>query len=258
MERFHTAYDWIVTNLMEFGVNVGVALLILVIGWWLSNRVNAWLNRSLARTHADATIRPVLANVLMWAVRVVALAAALERFGVRTASIIAALGAAGLAIGLALQGTLQNIAAGFMILLLRPFRVGDYIEGVGNAIAGTVVEINLFHTRLTRVDGAGMFVPNSQLWSNAVSNYTVNGTRRIETSVAVPTAEVDRTIQNLQGLVSHDDHILHDPAPQVLVSELTETGARITVTAWANTDHFAEAKAALLARVHPVLETEPA
>ena len=254
MERVNTAYVWMVNNLMDFGVNVAVALLILLVGWWLSNRVAAWLNRSLMRTHADATIRPVLAAVLMWVIRVIALTAALERFGVRTASIIAALGAAGLAIGLALQGTLQNIAAGFMILLLRPFRVGDYIEGVGNAIAGTVVEINLFHTRLTRPDGAGMFVPNSQLWSNAVTNFTVNGTRRIEASVSVPTADVSRTLSALQGLVSHDAHILAQPAPQVLVSELTDTGAKITVTAWAETEDFARARAALLERVHPVLE----
>ncbi|NUO85213.1 MAG: mechanosensitive ion channel, partial [Cupriavidus sp.] len=121
--------------LVRFGINQGMnclaAILILLIGWWLSGRVGTAARAALGRTHVDATMRPLLANALQWMVRVLTLVLVLSQFGVQTASIIAMLGAAGLAIGLALQGTLQNIAAGIMLVLLRPFRVGQYIDAQG-------------------------------------------------------------------------------------------------------------------------------
>jgi small-conductance mechanosensitive channel len=246
-------WNWVVQHTLDFGLDTILAAIILIIGWWLSNRISALVMRSLSRTAADVTIRPVLASIIEWAVRLVALTAALDRFGVRTTSIVAALGAAGLAIGLALQGTLQNIAAGFMILLLRPFKVGDYIEGTG-AIAGTVKEISLFYTRLHKADGQGMFVPNSQLWSNAVTNYSVNSTRRIEAHLVVPHTEVANAIEKLRTLIDSDNRILTDPAPNVVVSDFTDIGTRITVYAWTQNADFLSVKSELLGQVPPELK----
>ena len=170
---------------MTYGIDILMALLILAVGWWMSNRVANTLRRALGRTNADATLTPVLASLALWAIRVIAIVAALGKFGIAAASILTVLGAAGLAIGLALQGTLQNIAAGLMLLLLRPFRVGDYIEGVGTT-AGTVNEIGLFTTRLTKNDGVIMFVPNSTIWANPVTNYSANERRRVVLNVSRP------------------------------------------------------------------------
>ncbi|MDR3428886.1 MULTISPECIES: mechanosensitive ion channel family protein [Silvimonas] len=253
MPTMQITSEWVLRNLMNFGVDAMLAALILIIGWWLSNRLSALLMRSLAKTSADVTIRPILTSIVMWAIRLIALTAALDRFGVRTTSIVAALGAAGLAIGLALQGTLQNIAAGFMILLLRPFRVGDYIEGSGT-VAGSVKEISLFYTRLTKPDGQGMFVPNSQLWSSAITNYTVNATRRIDASMVVPHTEVSTAIDKLRSLIEADSRILAEPAPNVVVSDFTDIGTKITVYAWTQNADFLAVKSELLGQVPPELK----
>ncbi|MBB5189825.1 small-conductance mechanosensitive channel [Silvimonas terrae] len=246
-------WNWLVQHTLDFGLDTVLAAVILIVGWWLSNRISALVMRSLSRTSADATIRPVLASIIEWSVRLLALTAALDRFGVRTTSIVAALGAAGLAIGLALQGTLQNIAAGFMILLLRPFKVGDYIEGAG-VIAGTVKEISLFYTRLNKADGQGMFVPNSQLWSSAITNYSANSTRRIEAHLVVPHTEVANAIAHLRMLIDSDNRILTDPAPNVVVSDFTDVGTRITVYAWTQNADFLSVKSELLGQVPPELK----
>jgi small conductance mechanosensitive channel len=137
-----------------------VAALILAVGWWLSNRVGTLFAKAFAHTHADPTLAPMLKAMGTWAVRVVAFIAALSEVGIATASVLAVLGAAGLAIGLALQGTLQNIAAGIMLLMLRPFRAGEGIEG-SCAAAGIVREVGLFTTRIERSDGNAVFLPNS-------------------------------------------------------------------------------------------------
>jgi len=170
------------TYLAQFAVSQGLnllaALAILVTGWWLSSRVSRALTRALQRTYIDDTLRPMLTAVAQWIIRILTIVLVLSQFGVQTASIIAMLGAAGLAIGLALQGTLQNIAAGIMLVLLRPFRVGQYIDAQG--VAGTVRETGLFMPELTTADGVCMRVPNGKIWGSAITNYSENPTRRLD------------------------------------------------------------------------------
>src|ERR1700744_5790416 len=170
-------------SLTAISMHLCAAALILVVGWWVARRVSRSLNRLLTnQSRMDATLRPILCHTSRWAIRVVAIIGALSQLGIQAASIVAVLGAAGLAIGLALQGTMQNIAAGIMLLLLRPFKVGDVIEGSG-AAAGIVREVGLFTTRIERGDGNLVFVPNSQIWSNPVINYSSGGTQRIKVDV---------------------------------------------------------------------------
>src|SRR5471032_2842690 len=189
-------------------VHLAVAAFIMVAGWWVSNRVGNFLAKSFAKTHIDPTLIPMLSSIGAWAIRALAAIAALSEVGIATASVLAVLGAAGLAIGLALQGTLQNIAAGMMLLLLRPFRVGDVIEGSG-AAAGIVREVGLFTTRIERGDGNAVFVPNSQIWSNPVINYSSGGTQRIEVEVELAQRkDVDAAIGELKKLVADEPRVL--------------------------------------------------
>lgn len=218
-------------------MHAAVAILILMLGWWLSNRLGALLSKGLSRTHADPTLAPMINAIGTWAVRVLVLFAALSEVGVATASVLAVLGAAGLAIGLALQGTLQNIAAGIMLLLLRPFRAGDVIEGSG-ATAGIVREVGLFTTRIERSDGNAVFVPNSQIWSNPVVNFSSGGTQRVEVEVDLAQRkDVATALDVLKKLTADDPRVLggNTLAPFVTASDYPQGGgAALRLAVWVN------------------------
>ncbi|GLS04622.1 membrane protein [Chitiniphilus shinanonensis] len=250
VERF---FDSLFNRAANYGIDLIVALLILLIGFWLARRLAGAMERLVVRAGGDPTAAPLLGAVVLWGVRILTLVNVLGRLGVQTTSIVAALGAAGLAIGLALQGTLQNIAAGLMLLLLKPFRVGDYIEGVGT-VAGTVREVGLFSTQLAKSDGAALYVPNSQLWSNAVTNYTRNATRRIEVSFQVTTAQVESGLALMREVVAADSRIQRTPEPAIAVADYTDTGARLSAQVWVDNADYTAVRAELLRRLRPELE----
>jgi small conductance mechanosensitive channel len=256
LDKLRPAYDFLLTAGVTYGFNVLMAVLILLVGWWVSNRVASAVKRALGRTNADATFTPVMASLVQWAIRVVAIVAALGKFGVAAASILTVLGAAGLAIGLALQGTLQNIAAGLMLLLLRPFKVGDYIEGAGTT-AGTVNEIGLFTTRLTKSDGIIMFVPNSSIWANPVTNFTANDRRRVVLNVIIPEDQnIEESLASIHRIVGTDPRIINDDTtkPWIAVSDYTDTGVKLNVAVWTNRTDYANVQADLLRQIKPSLK----
>jgi small-conductance mechanosensitive channel len=226
--------------LAAFSTRLCAAVSILLVGWWIARRVSLSLSRLLARqSRMDATLRPILCDTSLWGIRVVAIIGALSQLGIQTASIVAVLGAAGLAIGLALQGTMQNIAAGIMLLLLRPFKVGDYIDGGAGSVAGTVEEVSLFTTRLTKPDGICEYVPNSALWSNSIRNYSRNPTRRLDLEVEISVRDdVDGALQALRTLAAADPRALKEPAPQVMVSRFDDSTAVLNIRVWSNIDVF--------------------
>jgi small-conductance mechanosensitive channel len=219
--------------LAEFSMRLCAAL-------WISLRVARWLGQLLTRqARMDATLRPILHDTSLWGIRVIAIVGALSQLGIQTASIVAVLGAAGLAIGLALQGTMQNIAAGIMLLLLRPFKVGDYIDSGAGSVAGTVEEVSLFTTRLTKPDGVCEYVPNSALWSNSIRNYSRNPTRRLDLEVEISMRDdVDRALAALRALASADPRAIREPAPQVMVSRFDDSTAVLNIRVWSNIDVF--------------------
>jgi small conductance mechanosensitive channel len=231
-----------VTALLELGIDYGLnalgALGILVIGWIIANLVRRSLRRMLAKSgRVDATLQPVIANIVRYLILVFVLVAVLAQFGVQTTSVIAVLGAAGLAIGLALQGTMQNIAAGFMLLFLRPFGIGDYIDAGG--VSGTTEEIGLFVTTLKTPDGIYISVPNSQLWGTAITNYSRNPTRRIDLAVGIGYGDdIDRAQEVLLELAKGDERIHAEPAPQVLVKGLGESSVDLGLRCWTSIDDF--------------------
>jgi small-conductance mechanosensitive channel len=227
-------------GLAAFSTQLCAAVVILLAGWWIARRVSLSLNRLLARqSRMDATLRPILCDTSLWGIRVVAIIGALSQLGIQTASIVAVLGAAGLAIGLALQGTMQNIAAGIMLLLLRPFKVGDYIDGGAGSVAGTVEEVSLFTTRLTKPDGICEYVPNSALWSNSIRNYSRNPTRRLDLEVEISVRDdVDHALQALRTLAAADPRALKEPAPQVMVSRFDDSTVILNIRVWSSIDVF--------------------
>lgn len=251
--KIETAWNFLVQFSLHQGLNAIAALLILIAGWWLSGCAAAAIHRALDRTHVDETIRPLLASAIQWMVRVLTIVLVLSQFGVQTASIIAMLGAAGLAIGLALQGTLQNIAAGIMLVLLRPFRVGQYIDAQG--VAGTVRETGLFMTELTTADGVCLRVPNGKLWGSAITNYSENPSRRmdIETTVAFG-SDMHKGLDALRKLLSDEPRLLPEPKPEAMVVNYTQQGITLNLRCWTSNEHYWAVRYAFYERIKHVLE----
>jgi len=212
--------------------SIALGLLALAIGWWLSGFVAAKLHTMLAKSKAvDDTIGPVLCQLARYGILIVTLVIVLSQFGVATTSILAVLGAAGLAIALALQGTLSNIAAGVMLVWLRPFSIGEYIEA--DSIAGTVNEIGLFATQLQTSNGLYLFVPNSRLWNTSITNYSRLPTRRVELRVGIAyDADIKQARNILLGLANGQEQVLAIPAPVVHVDVLGDSAVTMLLRFW--------------------------
>jgi small conductance mechanosensitive channel len=214
--------------LINGAINILLAVLILIVGWTASRWLSGWIARAVANSHhIDQTIRPLLVKAVRYVIIAITLVAVLSQFGVQTTSVIALLGAAGLAIGLALQGTLSNVASGVMLLVLRPFRVGDYVV-VADDIGGTVREIGLFNTVLITADKVYVAVPNSQIFGGAITNYTREETRRINIVVGIDyDDDIGKAQQILLDIMTADRRVLKDPAPIAPVNELAPNSVNL-------------------------------
>ena len=242
MTDFQTMFETLWTQygelLASFSINILSALAILIIGWVVAGLAKKATTRALERTkRVDRTLILVLSNIARYFIIVTALIGVLSQFGVQTASIIAALGAAGLAIGLALQGTLSNIAAGVMLLLLRPFRVGDYIDADG--IGGTVDEVGLFMTQMRTADGVYIAVPNSSIFNRTIRNFSRLPTRRLDVVVGISYDDDIAGAQTvLQKLMDEDSRVLKDPAPMVMVTALADSSVNLNMRCWSATGDY--------------------
>jgi small conductance mechanosensitive channel len=233
-----TAYNEIFTLVTAYGLSVLGAVVTLVIGWIAARWARAMVDKALSKVKAvDVTLRHFVASLVRYAILVLVVVMVLEKFGVQTASLVAVVGAAGLAIGLALQGTLQNVAAGVMLLAFRPFQVGDYIEAGGQA--GTVKSLSLFVTEMATPDNVMVIVPNSELWNKAIKNYSANPTRRLDLVVGISYSDdIDHALAALTDLASKDPRVLPDPAVQTMVSNLGESSVDLTLRLWINADDY--------------------
>jgi small conductance mechanosensitive channel len=225
--------------------NAAVALIMLAIGWALAGWAEHATGRLMERAHMEPTLRGVTAAVVRYALLILVIVAALGQLGVQITSVLAVLGAIGLAIGLALQGTLANIAAGIMLLWLRPFRVGDYIQA--GDVAGTVKTVGLFTSELHSWDGIFQFVPNSELWNKRIINYSRLERRLVDLRFGIAYSEdIEAARQALLELAKSDDRILADPPPFVFVDQLTESGVLLGLRAWTATANYWALRWALL------------
>jgi small conductance mechanosensitive channel len=234
-----------------------LALLILIVGALIAGWAARAVSGALAETRrVDETVRPALAAAARYGVLIVTFLAVLSEIGVQTTSLIAALGAAGLAIALALQGTLANIAAGIMLLWLRPFRVGDYIEiGSGTPFAGTVKEIGLFACLLETYDGLFVFAPNSSIWTFPLRNHSRIAGRLVSFNVGFATgADIGRARAILLKAIREQPGVLDDPPPEAFVASLNAGALLMTCRAWAARDHVAAVQRMMLDAVQRALE----
>lgn len=234
---------------VQYSFSILGAVILLVVGWTLAGFVSRWAYEGLSRIHGiDETLARFFTNVIRYALLILVFITVLGQFGVQTASIIAALGAAGLAIGLALQGTLQNIAAGIMLLILRPFRVGEYIET--SSVAGTVREIGLFATELRTGDGLYRLAPNSTLWNTPITNFSREPTRQNDLKVSISREDdLDLAMESLMSIAEDNPRVLPSPAPSVFIDSLGDSTISVTLRYWAKTGDWWQVSRDMVKRV---------
>lgn len=230
---------------LRWSTNGFWAVIIVIAGFVLAGWAERGVKGGLMRVKGcDAMLRGFFSSLTKWVVLVFVGIAALERLGVQTTSMVAVLGAAGLAVGLALQGTLSNLASGVMLLLFRPFKVGDAVEA--GAVSGTIREVSLFHTVLATGDNIQVIAPNSVLWSAALRNLSAYSTRKVEIVVPVPFGEdVDAAIERLRAILAADTRVLPEPGAGIAVAKLGEKTVDLSVTAWCEAAHAGSLKSDL-------------
>lgn len=222
---------------IEWGTDLLSAVLILVAGWMIGN----WVSRRIQGfKRLDETLASFLGGTIRYVVMAVAIITILGQFGVQTASLLAVLGAVGLAIGLALQGTLSNVAAGTMLLILRPFKVGDYI--VAGGIGGTVKSLGLFGTEMATPDNVYIFIPNSSIWNADIWNYTRNASRRQDINVGISYSDdIGKALKVIETILENESRVLKTPddkKPQVLTDKLGDFSVDLIVRFWCGKDDY--------------------
>ena len=223
-------------NLVAYGYGIVAALLVFLIGKWLAGKVATW-TRNLLGKRIDGTVATFIGNLLHIVLIAFVVIAALDQLGVETTSLVAIVGAAGLAVGLALKDSLGNFAAGVMLILFRPFKVGDYVEAGG--AAGTIKEIRIFATIMTTPDNKIITVPNGGIMGSNITNYSEMPTRRVDMVVGVSYgADLAQVKRVLDEILQADERVLKEPAPVIAVSELADSSVNLLVRPWVNSADY--------------------
>ncbi len=223
--------------LIQYGPNLIFALLIFFVGKLIANLVKKMVQKVMAKSHVDPLIIGFTSSIVYMGVMVFIVMAALGQVGIQTTSFIAILGAAGLAIGLALQGSLANFAAGFLLIIFRPFKEGDVIEAAG--VVGKVEIIQIFTTTLKTPDNKTIIVPNNKLGNDNIINYSTQATRRVDMTVGVSYDADLKEVRNiLEDIVTQDQRILKDPAHQIVVGELADNSVNFFVRVWVKSEDY--------------------
>jgi len=226
-------YTYLAVNAMNFVY----ALLIFIIGRWVARFIATVVEKSMKKTKVDTTLHSFTKNLVYISLLVFVIIAAVSRLGFQTTSFVAVIGAAGLAIGLALQGSLANFAAGVLLVIFKPFRVGDFIEISG--VKGVVQEIAIFNTTINSPDNVRIIVANAQVTSGNIVNYTANGTRRVDLVIGVSYEDdLQKARQVMLDLIIADKRILQEPVPVIAVSQLADSSVNFVVRPWCNTADY--------------------
>ncbi|MCS3457549.1 mechanosensitive ion channel domain-containing protein [Aeromonas rivuli] len=239
-EMLTSAQTWLVNNqglLLEYGVNITAALITLLLGYIATNLISGGVEKVMKARNLDATITHFVGSVLKYGLLVFVVLAALGRVGVQTTSFIAIIGAAGLAIGLALQGSLSNFAAGFLLIIFRPIKSGEFIEVAGTA--GVVQSVQLFTTTLTSADNKMVVVPNSAILNGNIINYSRMDTRRVDMTFGIGYgSDLRKAKLVLERLVNEEPRILKEPAVTIAVAALLDSSVSIVVRPWVKTGDY--------------------
>ena len=234
---FDSVIRWITEEGLSFCVSLLGALLFLGLGFWMSKLIVKALRRMMERKHSDPGLISFVTSLANIALKVMIIISVMGMVGIQMTSFIAVLGAAGVAIGMALQGTLSNFASGVMILVFKPYKVGDYVEAQG--VAGFVKEIQIFNTIITTFDNKTIIVPNATLATNTLTNYSKQPTRRVDWTVGV-TYGTDFKVarDSIMRILDADSRVLKDPEVFISISELADSSVNIVVRAWVNSEDY--------------------
>lgn len=234
MEKY---IELVQTYATEFGLKILAALAVFIIGKWAAKKLRKVVENLMKKGSVDPTLIKFISNLMYTILLVVVILAALSQLGIQTTSFLAILGAAGLAIGLALQGSLSNFASGVLLIFFRPFKVGDFVTVGGES--GSVSQIQLFTTELKTPDNKVIIIPNSQITSNVITNFSAQETRRVDLTFGIGYGDDLLKAKNiLNDLVNSDERILKDPAPFIAVSELADSSVNFVVRAWTKTGDY--------------------
>ena len=219
------------TTGVSFAINAAIAIVIFFVGRIVAKVISNGIRKLMRAQEVDQILESFVGNLTYWALMAFVIIAAISKVGIQTTSLIAIMGAAGLAIGLALQGSLANFAAGVLIVMFRPYRVGDFVEAAG--IAGVVVQVQILTTVLKTGDNKQIVVPNGQIMGSIITNYSANDTRRVDMVVGVSyDDDIDKVRATIKDLIDSDDRILKDPECLIAVSELADSSVNFNVRPW--------------------------
>lgn len=238
----HTDYQQLVNDMISqalwIGLKILLAIAIYIVGKWITSWILRLLNRTFERRNVDASLRNFLRSMIKVVMMILVILAAIQTLGINTTSFLAIFASAGLAVGMALSGTLQNFAGGVILLLLRPYRIGDYITAQGQS--GTVKNIGLFSTQLSTPDNRIIYVPNSAISTSIVDNYSQPTTRRVDWNISISYGDdVDVARKAILAMLSADKRVLTEPAePMVVVAELANSAVILKARAWCANDDY--------------------
>ncbi len=239
-EILDNATSWVVHNqtlIIGYAVNLAAAILTLFIGWFASTLISGGLNKVMRARHLDVTIADFVSNLIKYAMLAFVVIAALGRIGVQTASFVAVIGAAGLAVGLALQGSLSNLAAGVLIIVFRPLKAGEYVEVAG--VGGTVQTVQIFTTILTTADNKMVVVPNGSILNGTITNYSRMDVRRVDMTFGISyDSDLRLAKEILQKLVKEEARVLTDKDVTIAVAALADSSVNIVVRPWVKTADY--------------------
>ncbi len=234
---WHQIIEAAKTTGLEFAVKVIIALLIFYIGRIVARMLTKALHRIMKKHGVDEILETFVCNLTFWTLMVFVIIAAINQVGIQTTSLIAIMGAAGLAIGLALQGSLSNFASGVLIVLFRPYRVGDFVEAAG--IAGVVEHVEILTTVMRTTDNKRIIVPNGEIMGSIITNYSANDTRRVDMTIGVSyDDDLDKVRSTLKELVEADERVLEEPACLIAVSALADSSVNFIVRPWVKTENY--------------------
>ena len=236
-ELMETAVQWLLQDGINIGKAILMALIIFVVGRWIAGAIKNKLRSTMEKWNVDPALISFGTSITYYVLMIAVVLSAVQQVGFQTTSLVAVLGAAGLAVGLALQGSLSNFASGVLIIMFRPFKIGDFIDAGGQA--GVVQEIGVLVTIMKTPDNKKIIQPNSAIMSGAITNVTANDTRRVDMTVAVSyTDDLDKVQNIITEMLNADSRVLQDPAPQVVVAELADSSVNFNVRPWCATGDY--------------------
>ncbi len=251
-----TIKNWLPTlqeHGIEYGTNIAMALIIFLIGRWVAKLLTNGIRSVMTRSQMDEMLVKFLGNIIYAVLLTFVIIAAISKLGIQTASLVAVLGAAGLAVGLALQGSLSNFAAGVLAIIFRPYKIGDLVEVAGQT--GVVEEVDVFTTVLRTPDRTKIIIPNGQIMADVITNYTNETNRRMEASVGIGYGDdIDKAREVLIEALKESPYVLDEPATQVTVSELADSSVNLAVRPWVEAAKYAPASHDINERIKKALD----